>query len=143
MTALVLPPTTEGVPAARRFVRDLVSDSETSADVDTVTLLVSEVVTNALLHGRPPRTVRVEVGPEVVRVEVADGSAVLPRLHGFSATAATGRGLRLLNSLALRWGADLVTGQGKVVWFEVGPGEADAWEATAEDWLSELAGGDA
>ena len=99
---MVLPPTTEGVPAARRLVRGLMSDSDTEADADPV----------------------------------------VPRLHEFSVTAATWRGLRLLDSLALRWGVRPDPPQGKVVWFEVGPAMADTWERQGEDWLAEATCGD-
>jgi len=138
----VLPSTADGVPAARRFVREQMSDSGTLADVDTALLLVSEVVTNALLHGSAPRMLTVDVRADTVRVEVADGSPVLPRVHGFAATAATGRGLRLLDSLASRWGADPDPGDGKVVWFEVGPVDDAAWEAQAAGWLLEVGAGE-
>ena len=50
MSQLRLPPTTDSVPVARRHAREQLRDS--GADVDTVVLLVSEVVTNAVLHAR-------------------------------------------------------------------------------------------
>ena len=111
------------------------------ADVDTVTLLVSEVVTNAILHARTTVSLTVESDGEMVHIEVRDGSPVPPRIHSFATTSATGRGLRLLDRLAKRWGvdADPATG-GKVVWFEVAP--EGAWdeperrtEAAAHGWL--------
>ena len=120
MTVLELPLNTESVPTARRFVRDLMIDSDTVADPHTASLLVTEVVTNAVLHGMAPMTLRVEIGAHVVRIEVCDGSQLHPRVPAFSATAATGRGLRLLESLAVRWGVRPEPGGGKVVWFEVG-----------------------
>jgi len=123
---LDLPPTTDSVPVARRFVRSRLSGAD--ADVDTATLLVSEVVTNAILHARTTVTLTVEVEAEVVRIAVRDGSPVSPRIHSFTAMSATGRGLRLLDRLAKRWGvdADPVTG-GKVVWFEVSEASENAW----------------
>lgn len=74
-----------------------------------------------MLQAIPPVTLRIQVGNDVVRVEVVDGSAELPRARAFSATAATGRGLRLLETLVARWGIRTVPRGGKVVWFEVGP----------------------
>ena len=139
---LELSPTTESVPAARRFVRDLMIDSDTVADLDTASLLVTEIVTNAILHAMAPMTLRVEVSAHVVRIEVRDGSQLPPRVHAFSATAATGRGLRLLESLATRWGVRPEPGGGKVVWFEVGESSESAWEMTAEDWMGEVVPGD-
>lgn len=142
MTVLELPPTTESVPTARRFVRDLMRDSDTIADVDTASLLVTEIVTNAVLHALTPMTLRVQVGTELVRIEVQDGSVLPPRLHTFSASAATGRGLRLLQSLAMRWGVRPEPPTGKVVWFEVGAGSDADWDLSAGDWLGEDVPGD-
>jgi anti-sigma regulatory factor (Ser/Thr protein kinase) len=126
VNVLDLPPTTDSVPVARRFVQARLVNR--TADIDTATLLVSEVVTNAVLHARTPVTLTVEVADEVVRITVRDGSPVQPRIHAFAPTSATGRGLRLLDRLAKRWGvyADPATG-GKVVWFELGETAEGAW----------------
>jgi anti-sigma regulatory factor (Ser/Thr protein kinase) len=136
VNVLDLPPTTDSVPVARRFVRARLGHG--GADVDTATLLVSEVVTNAILHARTSVTLTVELAGEVVRITVRDGSPVQPRIHSFAATSATGRGLRLLDRLAKRWGvdADPATG-GKIVWFEVGEPSEIAWGEVSEEWLSE------
>jgi len=134
---LELPPTTASVPAARRFVRDVMGGSDTVADSDTASLLVTEIVTNAVLHALTPMTLSVEVGPDVVRIEVRDESEVPPRMHAFSPTAATGRGLRMLESLAVRWGVQHEPAGGKVVWFEVGASSDAAWTLAEEDWLGE------
>jgi anti-sigma regulatory factor (Ser/Thr protein kinase) len=142
VTVLELPPTTESVPAARRFVRDLMRNSDTVADVDIASLLVTEIVTNAVLHALTPMTLRVEVSADAVRIEVRDGSELPPRLHAFSATAATGRGLRLLESLAVRWGVQHEPAGGKVVWFEVGASSDAAWDLAGEHWLVEGVPGD-
>ena len=141
MTVLELPPTTESVPAARRFVTDMMRDSDTVADIDTAGLLVTEIVTNAVLHALTPMILTVEVSADVVRIEVRDGSEVPPRLRAFSPVASTGRGLRLLESLAARWGVRPEPSGGKVVWFEVGASSGSAWEL-AEDWLGEGVPGD-
>jgi two-component sensor histidine kinase len=141
MSQLRLPPTTDSVPVARRHAREQLRHS--SADVDTVVLLVSEVVTNAVLHARSDVFLSVQDQGRTARVEVRDSSPMPPRLHRFSVESATGRGLRLLDQQALRWGADQVDeGHGKTVWFEVGsPGEA-AWEAFGDFLLAEGAAGD-
>jgi anti-sigma regulatory factor (Ser/Thr protein kinase) len=137
VNVLDLPPTTDSVPVARRFVRARLIHGD--ADVDTAKLLVSEVVTNAILHARTTVTITVEVAGQVVRIAVRDGSPVQPRIHSFAATSATGRGLRLLDRLAKRWGvdADPVTG-GKIVWFEVGEPSEASWGDVSEEWLSEV-----
>jgi anti-sigma regulatory factor (Ser/Thr protein kinase) len=142
VTVLALPLSTESVPTARQFVRDLMIDSDTIADLDTASLLVTEIVTNAVLHATAPMTLRVEISVDVVRIEVRDGSQLPPRVHAFSATAATGRGLRLLESLATRWGVRPEPGGGKVVWFEVGANSESVWEMAAEDWLGDVVPGE-
>lgn len=129
MSALDLPPSTDSVPAARRFVREELRG--TDVDVDTALLLVSEVVTNAVLHARSSVRVVVEPDAALARIEVHDGSPVPPRRHSFSTLSATGRGLRLLEQLALGWGVE-PGNDGKVVWFEVGPPSEDVW-ATSFD----------
>ena len=142
MDVLDLPPTTASVPVARRFVRarlveDAASAADGRADVDSATLLVSEDVTNAILHARIAVTLTVDVGEDVVRITVRDGSPVQPRVHAFAPTSATGRGLLLLDRLAKRWGVepDPVTG-GKVVWFEVGEPSLAAWGEVSGHRLS-------
>jgi anti-sigma regulatory factor (Ser/Thr protein kinase) len=137
---LDLPPTTDSVPAARRFVRQELRHGV--VDVDTAALLVSEVVTNAVLHARTTVTLTVRAHGSIAHIEVRDGSPVQPRVHAFSPTSATGRGLRLLDLLAKRWGvdADPRTG-GKVVWFDVGEPSDASWSELAEEWrLEGLAG---
>lgn len=136
MTVLDLAPSTDSVPVARRFVRAELADSP--ADVDTAVLLVSELVTNAVLHARSPLTLVVQASDVVVRIAVRDGSPVPPRMHGFSTMSATGRGLRLLDRLARAWGVDPET-EGKTIWFEIGPPETVEWEPFDVDEL--LTGG--
>ena len=110
MTVLELPPTTESVPVARRFLRAELQQVGEDVDVDTAVLLGSELVTNAVLHARTPVTLMVEVRGVVVRVAVRDESPVAPRVHAFSSSAATGRGLRLIEAMAERWGTDAADG---------------------------------
>lgn len=111
---------------------------------DVVELLLSEVVTNALLHAASPVEVCLVRQPEGVRVAVADGSSAVPSQRHWADDASTGRGLALVEALASGWGVELVEG-GKVVWFTVGgaeppdradalaPFEVEAWELEAPD----------
>jgi anti-sigma regulatory factor (Ser/Thr protein kinase) len=141
VSALDLPPTTDSVPLARRFARSALRESR--SDVDTVVLLVSEVVTNAVLHARSAIRIVVEDRDDVARVEVHDGSPVPPRMHHFRLVSGTGRGLRMLDQLAQNWGVDQGPhGTGKVVWFEVGVASETMWESFADDLLAEGANGD-
>lgn len=143
VSPLHLPASTDSVPVARRFVAQQLSGAESRADVETAVLLVSEVVTNAILHARTPLVLDVLDSGSEVRVEVRDGSPAHPRIHAFSRTSATGRGLRLLDRLAERWGVEVDPASGgKVVWFVVGLPSDAAWAVFDDDWLVEGVGGE-
>ena len=90
--------------------------------VDTAELLVSEVVTNALVHAGTPIDVTARVDESGLRVEVGDGSSQLPIMRHNATLAGTGRGLRMLQLLVQRWGAQSRT-DGKTVWFELETGD--------------------
>ncbi|MCX4819109.1 SpoIIE family protein phosphatase [Streptomyces sp. NBC_01142] len=84
---------------------------------DSVELLVSEVVTNAVRYAERPVTLRL-LRTDVLRCEVGDDSPQLPRQRRARDTDEGGRGLFLVNRLARRWGATRLS-TGKVVWFEL------------------------
>jgi len=77
---------------------------------------LSELVTNAFLHGGGDITVVVTLGT-ALRVAVHDSGAGQPAVRQYSSTATTGRGLHLVDSLSDRWGTT-PDGTGKWVWFE-------------------------
>jgi PAS domain S-box-containing protein len=110
-------PMTVGV--ARRAVRDALAVAGASHLGEVAQLVVSELVTNAVVHAGTPVTLRITAGPDALRVEVEDGSPHLPVLRTWADTAGTGRGLRIVEEHADRWSADH-SGAGKVVWFEIG-----------------------
>jgi len=112
-------PTSVG--AARRFVRDvLMSRQVPDGVVDTVELLTSEVVTNAIVHGKSGPQLAVEVDAHVVRVAVRDLAADLPvRQHGHLDDV-SGRGVIIVEKLASAWGVERESNGAKRVWFEVG-----------------------
>jgi signal transduction histidine kinase/DNA-binding response OmpR family regulator len=105
-----------GVSGVRRQVSDLLRTWDLHALVDDVVLLVSELVTNALVHGRPPVELRVRASADALVVEVHDSAAYLPRRMRPSADDEHGRGLQLVSILADRWGTR-PTPRGKAVWF--------------------------
>jgi len=80
-------------------------------------LCVSEVVTNAVLHARSGARMTVHRRADLLTVEVEDDDPTLPVRRPHSTTATTGRGLRILDELTLRWGTRPAA-DGKVVWFE-------------------------
>jgi anti-sigma regulatory factor (Ser/Thr protein kinase) len=85
---------------------------------ETVELLTSEVVTNAIVHAdaAPSLVVRLKGGR--VRVEVHDEHGAVPVRRKPDPLAASGRGMEIVNHLAREWGVEHVPG-GKRVWFEV------------------------
>ena len=102
---------------ARRLARRALSRWGMEDLSDSVELLVSEVVTNAVRYASRPVTLRL-LRTDVLRCEVGDDVPQLPRLRQARATDEGGRGLYLVNKLARRWGATRLS-TGKVVWFEL------------------------
>ncbi|MGW2642543.1 SpoIIE family protein phosphatase [Streptomyces sp. NPDC001348] len=102
---------------ARRLARRALARWGLEELSDSVELLVSEVVTNAVRYASRPVTLRL-LRTDVLRCEVGDDVPQLPRLRQARATDEGGRGLYLVNRLARRWGATRLS-TGKVVWFEV------------------------
>jgi anti-sigma regulatory factor (Ser/Thr protein kinase) len=84
---------------------------------DGAALVVSELVTNAFLHGGGQIALRLDEEPGAIRVSVSDGSGVLPRASGGRGTMdAGGRGLVIVGALASEWGTQRHEGGGKEVW---------------------------
>ena len=115
-TQCVLPESLAGVPLAREFVRTTLSEHGADVLVEDALLVVSELVTNAVLHGYGAPVLRLGPGTGWVRIEVADDSPCLPARRASGATG--GWGLALVERLASNWGATRV-GRGKVVWCEL------------------------
>ncbi|MET9661431.1 ATP-binding protein [Streptomyces sp. NPDC006510] len=118
------------VPLVRKFVRDALVDWACEDRADEVLLCVSELVTNAVLHGVPPgRGFRLHLYLEpadgTLRIEVHDSGGGEVRLADSWAASDEegGRGLRLVAALADKWGVG-ERNPGKVVWceFEVSAG---------------------
>ena len=105
----------------RRFTVEASRTTAPDVDADTVALLVSEVATNALVHGDGMVRVRVAATATGLRVEVHDDSPSLPARRRATPMDEGGRGIALVEALSSGWGADR-TGEGKTVWFEVSAG---------------------
>ncbi|MCU1400039.1 MAG: response regulator receiver [Acidimicrobiales bacterium] len=101
----------------RRFARALLADADLSM-ADDVALLVSELVSNAVVHASSRPRLEVRIGRSQVRVEVRDESPeqALPRTPDLETPG--GRGLLLIETLASRWGTDRDV-DAKRVWFEI------------------------
>jgi anti-sigma regulatory factor (Ser/Thr protein kinase) len=125
---------------ARTFVRSVLVDWGLEDAVEVVTLLVSELATNAVLHARTNYAVVLSKGTDDLRVEVLDGSSVPPRHRQNSVAAATGRGVAMVDQLATSWGTHQsaeLAGFAKGVWFTV-PLVGSAEALWAGDWSEGL-----
>ncbi|HET9444316.1 MAG TPA: response regulator [Acidimicrobiales bacterium] len=129
---------------ARRFVEETLRRWDCEAVLDTVKLLVSELVTNSVVHAGSAADVAVLLKPDALRIEVSDSGAggVRPRVAGAEDTS--GRGMGLVRDLSAAWGVE-VTDAGKTVWFEVprldalpapAPPASSAVPATPASWPS-------
>jgi anti-sigma regulatory factor (Ser/Thr protein kinase)/PAS domain-containing protein len=111
-----VPAQEEAVHAAREFVTSQLTDWRVPGQVvENAVLLVSELVTNALLHGRPPIELRLRSTAEHLFLEVRDHATYLPRRLRATPEDEHGRGLQLVALLADRWGTRPVP-EGKAVW---------------------------
>ena len=130
------PAEASSVPAARRFVRSALEGLGLDAAYQAAEMLVSEVVTNAVLHARTEFTISVLREGDVVRVSVMDLSPAVPKQRAYGTDSTTGRGLRLVATLSVAWGVERSL-RGKTVWFEVlAAGDADRvvepWDADVD-----------
>jgi anti-sigma regulatory factor (Ser/Thr protein kinase) len=100
---------------ARRFVA-LHTPTVDSATASTLAVLTSELVTNAVLHARTALQVGVAREGQDLLIGVGDRGNGHPAQQPASETATQGRGLRLIDGLADRWGITRYEG-GKTVWF--------------------------
>ncbi|GAA2467899.1 SpoIIE family protein phosphatase [Streptomyces macrosporus] len=110
---------------ARHQLRELLYDWAVEDQVEGAVLLLSELLTNALVHTDGDATVVAELtgehGSRRLRVEVADRSDELPHRRNPGELASRGRGLLLMEMVAHAWGVE-PRGEGKSIWFEIHEG---------------------
>lgn len=108
-----------GVAVARRRASRAFAEAGLDArEVQVLVLLVSELVTNALVHARPPVRLVIDVDGERTRIEVRDAATRVPHVRSAAISVVGGRGLVLVDDLATRWGTR-VDDDGKTVWLEL------------------------
>jgi anti-sigma regulatory factor (Ser/Thr protein kinase) len=112
------------VALVRRWARErLTAAGLDEPTLDVLVLLVSESVTNAIVHARQPLVLCLDVNAERTRVEVRDGTAAAPVLRQAVPTQPGGRGMMFIDHLSSRWGTvahDAEVGKpAKTVWFEL------------------------
>lgn len=104
--------------SSRKFVAETLTDWSCAELVDSATLLVSELVTNAVIHAHSEVELVVHLQPDLVRIEVIDGADEAVRRRDATSEAQSGRGMALIEALASSWGIDTLLA-GKSVWFEI------------------------
>ncbi|WP_329129984.1 SpoIIE family protein phosphatase [Streptomyces sp. NBC_01476] len=115
----------EGLADARDALRQALRDWQLSDLADDVELAAGELLVNVLLHTEGGAVLTLEVLPEPVRrvrLSVQDRSSVWPRRRSPGEAATSGRGLLMIDAMAVRWGVE-PRGEGKAVWCEFGPTE--------------------
>ncbi|MFI2201871.1 SpoIIE family protein phosphatase [Streptomyces sp. NPDC020192] len=125
---------------ARRHLRELLHDWASPEQVDAAVLLVSEMVTNVLVHTDTDALLLAEVtgepGARRLRVEVTDAGDDLPHRRRPGELASSGRGLMLIELLADAWGVD-PRGEGKSIWFALyesgGASEEEPGDASGDE----------
>ncbi|MGP4010767.1 SpoIIE family protein phosphatase [Streptomyces sp. 4N124] len=112
----------ERVATARQQLRELLHDWASPDQVDSAVLLLSEMLTNVLVHTDADALLLAQVTGEAgirrLHVEVTDTSDDLPHKRRPGELASSGRGLMLIELLANAWGVD-PRGEGKSIWFEL------------------------
>lgn len=130
-----LPREPRSVGRARELARAQLVAWDLEALVDTVELLVSELVTNALRYGEGEIRLRL-LRDRTLVCEVWDAGLVQPRRRRARDTDEGGRGLQLVGLLSAAWGSRR-TPRGKTVWFELALPDGDSTaEPTVEQLLS-------
>lgn len=132
---------------ARALARDALTGWGMESYADTVELLLSELVTNAVKAGGPKAVIRIAIRAtdDRLRIEVADGGSGRPRVDAPDSDTENGRGLLLVSEISADWGSYPVrlgsgAATGKVVWCEIAADDTDDADDTAEDFAEGAAG---
>lgn len=116
----VIEPVLSASSSARRWTDGLLERWGLGACRDEALLVVSELVTNAVMHGRGPIELRLTRRAGGLRIAVSDADPSPVSAVDRGIEDPTGRGLRIVAAIAGRWGHQ--TGpDGKTVWADVGP----------------------
>jgi anti-sigma regulatory factor (Ser/Thr protein kinase) len=113
-----LPVSREAPTLAREFLRNATCVEHHSEVLEDAVLLVSELVTNSVLHGGPPVVVAVDCTGDELQVRVRDGSPYRPAPREAGDEDESGRGLALVAEMSDDWGVDPEP-DGKHVWFVI------------------------
>jgi len=110
------PAEASSVPAARRFAAGMLSGAPSEL-LEAVELMVSELATNCIRHVNASFELTIERHGDKVHVEVRDRAEGRPAMRSPAPVDTQGRGLRIVDLLAARWGVRYDADAGKTVWF--------------------------
>ncbi|MEU8269396.1 ATP-binding protein [Sphaerisporangium sp. NPDC049002] len=119
---MTIPGDAENVAEARRFVVKLLGAGH--RDIETSRLLLSELIGNSIRHSASGRggsvTVAVLDVGGALRVEVADGGGeTVPCLCSRGELLESGRGMKMVDAMASRWGFTRDSTVSSTTWFEL------------------------
>jgi CheY-like chemotaxis protein/anti-sigma regulatory factor (Ser/Thr protein kinase) len=125
-----LGPQVSDVAIARRFVNERCREWGCGEVVEDAELVVSELVTNALIHGESRCELRAGLSDAALRLQVVDQGEGMPDPQSAGDTDEHGRGLVLVSALCAAWGVEVLPDDGKIVWAELlrplrDPGDGD------------------
>ena len=120
-----LPPLDETVATARHLVSRACETFGLADLADDAALLTSEVVTNAVRHASEPIGLQVGNHRGGVVVAVRDDSEVMPVIRKLERYGERGRGMHLVDALAVQWGIERDLSPGKTVWFHLMRGSVE------------------
>lgn len=106
------------IPAARRFLTRQCDEWGCDVPIAEAEVVISELVTNAVVHASTSVEVRLALAGGMLRIEVADHGGGLPDVRAPGTNDPHGRGLVLVNGLSSAWGVDPLA-DGKCVWAEL------------------------
>jgi serine/threonine-protein kinase RsbW len=115
--SFTIAPASHSAPQARAALRTMMGRWATEALRDDASLLLTELVSNGVIHARSTMQVYLTMDEDLLRAEVRDTSPSAP-VHR-DPDEYGGRGVLILNALASSWGVVGHPGEGKTVWFEL------------------------
>jgi anti-sigma regulatory factor (Ser/Thr protein kinase) len=118
---------------ARAFAQEALADWHRENMMDEVSLAVSELVTNAVVHAESDVTLTLVDLDSVVQIRVQDDQPKPPQVRRAATYETGGRGLQIVTTLSSRWGVDPAP-PGKVVWLDITGPQSEAvaiWRDTS------------
>jgi serine/threonine-protein kinase RsbW len=108
----------QSVPAARRFATSTLNGASQET-LEAVELMVSELATNCIRHTDSGFDLTIIRNGQDIRVEATDHAGGTPIMRSPKPTEPSGRGLKIIDMLSVRWGVQPEASEGKTVWFAI------------------------